>query len=334
MKPYTTGICAVSCLLLTAGLAVAFEQPEPADQPAETEPATEPAPQGQPDRPERRIPPEILQRLIDEQRQLQQNRNQPARPEVPQTPMPEPFEPGMNLLADPGFEGFDRWDEGQPWWNSFKVQNSKAWVEFDIAEGEGRTGERAAHLHMDSTTQPGRVRVHGVVQELVPETLPRYVSGWYRVENWERGTEKQYLQTVVICRGPDNVPARIPRNPRGLQSVQLAMTLAGVSEPPLRMGNREFEVTGPVDPVEGEWVFFEFDLHELFQKHWGVVPVNSAGTRVFFEVRYDQKNDMTPARCDVYYDDVYVGDESRAPASSDADDSGGAEAEVETEVEG
>ncbi len=312
MKHHRAGI-AVACLLLGSG--VAWAEP-PADEP---ETPSEPAPE----RPERRIPPEVLQQLIEQQRQRMQNQNQ--RPAVPQTPIPEGFEPGMNLLADPGFEGFDRWDEGQPWWNSLKVQGSQAWVEFDIAEGEGRTGERAAHLHMDSDAQPGGTRVHGVVQEMVPPAMPRYVSGWYRVENWERGAEKQYLQAVVIARRPSNPPPRLPRSRTGNYSVQLAMTLAGAEQAPLRMGNRKFEVVGPAEPVEGEWVFFEFDLHELYTKHWGVVPQDSDGIRIFFEVRYDQKPAVNPtARCDVYFDDLYFGDASRAshaeePAESASD---------------
>lgn len=300
---------------LFVGSGVGWAEP-PADEPERTE-EPQPAPQAPPNRPERRIPPEVLQQLIEQQRARQQQRQ---RPQVPQTPIPEDFEPGMNLLGDPGFEAHERWDEGQPWWNSLKVQGSQAWVEFDIAEGEGRSGGRAAHLHMDSSAQPGPTRVHGVVQEMVPPAMPRYVSGWYRVENWERGAEKQYLQTVVVSRRPSNAPANLMRARGGNYSVQLAMTLAGAEEPPLFMGNRKFEVTGPAEPVEGAWVFFEFDLHELFTKHWGRVPEDSDGVRIFFEVRYDKKPSAEPvARCDVYFDDLYFGDSSRAE-SADASD--------------
>lgn len=232
------------------------------------------------------------------------NPDQPAAITMPQA--------DGNWIADASFEEHLRWDEGQPWWNPLRAQSSMAWVEFDIAEGVARTGDRSAHLHMDSVAQPGPTRVHGVVQEYAPATMPRYLSGYYRVENWRRGAEKQYLQAVVIARNGTNIPPSFKARGGANASVQVAMTLAGIKEPPFQIENRRFEITGFSEPLQGRWVRFDFDLHELFIKHWGEVPVGMQSVRLFFEVRYDQRTDTTmPATADVYFDDLYLGDAKR-----------------------
>lgn len=294
-----------SALAQTAAASQGGGQPTPVTAP---QPDSKPA--GEPSTPASRAEgrtDELTQEMARRKAERQ------AQREAPEGVATEP-QPDGNWLADASFEQHLRWDEGQPWWNPLKVQNSKAWVEFDIAQGRGRTGDRAAVLRMDSPNQPGPTRVHGVVQEVAPPEMPRYLSGWYLVKGWERGTPKQYLQAVVIANGPSNAPMglrqRMP-NP----SVQVACTLAGVEEAPLFMANRRFEIRGPAEPVQGEWVFFECDLHELYTKHWREIPEAFNSLRVFFEVRYDGKQGGPPARATVYFDDVYLGDESRSPAS-------------------
>lgn len=216
--------------------------------------------------------------------------------------------PESNLFADPSFETTRRGEPGQAW-HDFADKNPKAWIPYQISDGAAHDGEHAAMLVMDSDVDGEAQRVYGVYQEVECEVLPRYISGYYRVEDWQRGTTKQYLQVVLII-------WNAWERPRGLTvpNYQVAITLAGVDEQPLHYMNRAFEITGPLEPVEDEWVFFEFDLHDLFDKHWGVLPRGFDYVRTFFEVRYDNRHRVDAVcKAKVYFDDLYIGDESRAP---------------------
>jgi len=216
--------------------------------------------------------------------------------------------PETNLFTDPSFERYQRGEPGQPW-RDFAETNPKAWSEFEISSERARDGEKSVLLAMDSDVEGGGQRVHGVYQEVESKVLPRYISGWYRVEDWERGTKKQYLQLVLII-------WNAWERPKGLTvpNYQVAITLAGVDEQPLHYMNRAFEIDGPLEPVEDEWVFFQYDLHELFDKHWGVLPTGYDYVRVFFEVRYDGRLTVDSAcKANVYFDDLYIGDEPRTP---------------------
>jgi len=247
---------------------------------------------------------------------------------VRDTRMPEPSAqadevpdvPG-NLFEDASFERFTKKNpETLPWFHLAPRgwRHRGEWVPFELSEMQAHSGARSAHLHMNSDTQPGFTRVHGLVQELSPDHLPRYLSGWYYVDDWQRGATRQYIQTVVIARGSKTTPEGMSMLP----NFQVAMVLAGVQEPPVDIPNRRFHFAGPLEPVTGEWHFFEFDLHQLFDELWGVEPEDFESMRIFFETRYDQRVTGPSAKADVYFDDLYLGDESRAPSESERPGSG------------
>ncbi len=218
-----------------------------------------------------------------------------------------------NLLADASFERVD--GEPSPWW-SFHERSPGSWGEFAITNAQAAEGERSALLVLDSDGSDKDTRVWGVVQEVEAERCPEYLSGYYRVEGWERGTPKQYLQVVVIVWRPGSMPEGVNAG-----NYQLACTLAGVDRSPLPgVVNRKFVITGPVEPDEDEWVFFELPLAELFEREWGRRPADFEYLRVFFEARYDGRRGGERARARVFYDDLYMGDRSRAPAGDGATD--------------
>ncbi len=239
----------------------------------------------------------------------------PAQPVRPQTTRPPPsVEPGPdgNWFVNAGFE-----DGPDPWW-SFAAENPFAWSHFSVTEERARSGRFSALLDMDSTRyEDPSVRIYGVIQEAASGVAPEKLSGWYRVEGWERGTPKQYLQVVVIVWNA----RRLPQGVRSVGNYQMAYVLGGVDAPPLTITNRKFIFThakrGPLlagapDPVQDEWVFFEFDLRDDFRTHWGIEPRDFESLRILFEVRYDGRTaDEPPARARVYYDDLYLGEESR-----------------------
>lgn len=209
----------------------------------------------------------------------------------------EPADSGVgappNEFLNPGFE------EGEEPWFSLETP---AWgAAFRTSEAVAHSGRRSAYLEMRAPPQVAGTSVYGVVQEVAPEEFPEVVSGYYRVENWTRGTPKQYLQFVVIAWGVDNLPGGFPNH-------QIRYPLAGIGEPPFTITNAKFVFIGTEEPVSGEWVYFERNLRRDFEEAWGAVPEGFDKIRFLFEVRYDEKEaGFGDVRADVYYDDLYVG---------------------------
>ena len=227
------------------------------------------------------------------------------------TPSPLPPNPETNLLPNHSFES----PTPDPWYDF--SERSPSWLPYSISDSVAHTGTHAAHLHMDSADQqPTTTAIHGVVQSLSApnKALPAYISGHYKVTNWNRSTPKQYLQLVFMASRPPNKPAGT-----NYPTYQLAIPLAGVTEPPIEIANRRFAFDPislpPQEPIQDQWIFFEYNLPDLYQQHWGFIPENSKDFRVFFEVRYDNRDPDAdqPATADVYYDTLYLGPDSRTP---------------------
>jgi hypothetical protein len=199
--------------------------------------------------------------------------------------------PTGNLLLNPGFE------EGPEPWISLAPDSG-----FTVSHDRALSGSSSAHLHMDDPVEAEGAKVYYLVQEINPAEFPEVVRGAYRVENWQKGTSKQYLQFVVIAIGPDNNP--VP----GAANYQLRYILAGIKEPPLNIGNAQFLAFSTEEPVTGQWFTFEANIRDDFQKLWRSVPEGYAKLRLLFEVRWDGKvaGDGAPS-ADVYYDDLYAG---------------------------
>ncbi|MCW5775549.1 MAG: hypothetical protein KIS87_03765 [Phycisphaeraceae bacterium] len=238
---------------------------------------------------------------------LQPGRPLPIRPPPARVPQPD-----GNWFVNASFE-----DGPDPWW-SFAAENPLAWSHFSVTDERARSGRASALLDMDSARyNDPSVRIYGVIQEVASITTPEKLSGWYRVEGWERGTRKQYIQVVVIVWNARQLPA----GQRGVGNYQIAYVLGGVDTPPLTITNRKFIMAHPErnlltpddgEPLQDEWVFFEFNLREDFVKHWGIEPRDFESLRILFEVRYDdRKADEPRARARVYYDDLYLGPDSR-----------------------
>jgi len=208
----------------------------------------------------------------------------------------EPVSPDGNLFENAGFE------DGDGAWFTLDEESG-----FRVTDDLSHDGGHSALLRMDDPVSAVGARVYYLVQELEPEEFPEVVNGFYRVENWERGTERQYVQFVVIAMEPDNFPAEIASN------FQLRYVLAGLDFDPFE--NADGEVNARMvfvnrdEPVEGEWVEFSLNIREDFERLWDRVPEGFDKLRLLFEVRWDAKpgGDGAP-RADVYYDDLYIGD--------------------------
>lgn len=214
----------------------------------------------------------------------------------------EPSTDWINLLQNPSFE------QGKPPWYAMHDKNPLAWRDFELSS-LAVDGSQSALFTMDSEGDvSGGARVWGVVQDFAADTMPRSISGFYRVEDWNLGTEKQYLQVVLMFTIPGGVggisrdgisPVNIP--------TQIAWVLAGISEPPFEIGNREFIFLDVGQPPEGEWVYFEIDVRKSLEQAWSFDSegVEISGLRVFFESRFDgyTEGDGSVAG-KVYFDDL------------------------------
>jgi hypothetical protein len=219
----------------------------------------------------------------------------PASACVPQ----EPPEGQANLFHNPGLE-LGR----EPWCSLHPEQVSP----FEVSQDFAQSGESSALLRMRVPAEEvGKAKVFYLVQEVTPEEFPELVSGYYRVENWSKGTPKQYLQFVVIAFDVTNLTVGYPNH-------QMRYPLAGISEEPFAIANAFFVFLGKEEPRTGEWVYFERNIKEDFEQFWGVAPEGFSKLRLLFEVRYDDKQaGTTPAEADVYYDSLYMGPASENP---------------------
>jgi len=204
-----------------------------------------------------------------------------------------------NLLVNPGFEkGNDPWH----------TMDSPSWSpSFDVTDRIAHSGGKSLHLALLPPGAAALNRVFGVVQDLSLNELPEFVSGYYRVENWQKGTEFQYLQFVVIVFTTDPQTGETA-------NTQIRYLLAGAASEPFEIGNAKFVLVTKEEPATGQWVHFGRNIREDFQEKWGSVPANITSLRLFFEARFDSPTEIQPQMAgDVYYDDLYAGPQSKAP---------------------
>jgi hypothetical protein len=201
-----------------------------------------------------------------------------------------------NLLSNPSFE-----NERPPW---FSMESWK--TNFTLSDEQAHTGSYSALLEFDTDTAASQAgEVHGVVQEMKPAVFPEKISGWYYVENWQRGTLNQYLQFAVIVFESKNIPELA----KSSKNHQIRFLLAGVENNPFDIRNAKFVFVGKKQPELGKWVYFERNIKQDFLKEWGNVPQGYTNIRFFFEARWDgRKPGEGRVAAKVYFDDLYVGD--------------------------
>jgi hypothetical protein len=199
-----------------------------------------------------------------------------------------------NWFTNPGFE------EGDEPWISLNPGEPGAGG-FVVSQDFAHSGTSSALLRMRDPPEAEGAKVYYLVQEIAPGELPQTVRGYYRVENWVKNTPRQYLQFVVIAFNTDNFPADV-------SNYQVRYLLAGTASAPFRIDNAFFVFLGRDEPVQDEWVPFEANIRDDFQRLWGKIPEGFDKLRILFEVRWDGKvSGDGIAEADVYYDDLYIG---------------------------
>ncbi|GAB5497204.1 MAG: hypothetical protein Phyf2KO_22840 [Phycisphaerales bacterium] len=199
------------------------------------------------------------------------------------------------------------------WW-SFAGPERPYWRGFERTDERAIDGDYSVKLTLDSDSNPtSSSLIVGAIQNLDIEAMPEELSGWVRVEDWKRGTMRQYVQIVVIVW---DVTGNFPPE-RQHRNYQVAYTFGGVEKPPLEIANRKFQLLndalelddGNGGVVEDEWVRFDLNPREDFKRLWGVDPSDYKYIRVLYEVRYDGRdNKFEPdAKAHVYWDGLHFG---------------------------
>jgi hypothetical protein len=129
------------------------------------------------------------------------------------------------------------------------------------------------------------------------------------VEQWEPGAAPQYLQVVVLVRGSD-LGAEF-------DLYEMRLPIAGIVEAPFTLSNAKFRFLSRDAPEEGSWTYFAYPLSQAFVQEYGAAPTRWEGIEVFFEVRFDQKQDGDAASALVYFDDLYLGPQALNPNRPD-----------------
>jgi hypothetical protein len=211
-----------------------------------------------------------------------------------------------NQLKNPGFErGTAPWGE---------LGNAR-WVGFDIADDPVHSGRHAANLLL--SWQPGErekpISARGAIQDITPSRFPDRLAGWYRVEHWESPSAPTlvYLDVAVAAVGdPNSHDIVLPDDPElypELDNYQLRYYLAGLTEPYDNLLNMRTKLVRAGPPELGKWLYFEFPIKADFEELWGSVPADFRYLRVFFEVRWEEKEPGAALRVDLYYDDLFLG---------------------------
>ncbi len=205
-----------------------------------------------------------------------------------------PITDSHNILANPGFEnGLFGWK-----WLDW----SKGWAPFSLSDNHAYEGTQSLFLPVLSTDRRQTIVWGGVQEITLPDEIPECIEGYYFVENWSKGDWKQYLQLVVIDLSHDLGPNQ--------GQAQLRYIISGSTTPPLSISNAQYlfiEKERRETPVIGKWTHFSVNPKEDFIKSWNYVPQKDATLRILFEGRFDYHNTETPARADVYFDNLYFG---------------------------
>ncbi len=223
----------------------------------------------------------------------------PTRTVQPLATPSDPFytpEPGTANLFGNG----DMEDE-RKYWFSLRPPD------WELSTEVVHSGEHSAYLPMQAAPEAEGEGRYYLVQEVAPEVFPEIISGYYRIENWSRGTEKQYLQFVPIAFGATNLTGDYSNH-------QIRYLLDGIDEEPFEIANAHFVFLGNAEPTLDEWVYFEVNLAEDFRRFWGAVPEGYSKMRILFEGAYsDKMAGEAGVQADIYYDDLYMGPASENP---------------------
>lgn len=92
----------------------------------------------------------------------------------------EPSTGSKNLFVNGSFE-----QTAAPWF----AFHSKQWDGFSVTDRYAKEGQHSAYLALRASQETQGSKVFGLIQEVSLQKFPAKISGFYRIEDWERGGE-------------------------------------------------------------------------------------------------------------------------------------------------
>jgi hypothetical protein len=206
----------------------------------------------------------------------------------------DPSDPD-NVLTNSGFE------DGAGGWNALTGPAT-------VSNAQAKSGDSSllVELNVDEDSPARGAEI--AYQELVLDEVPEFISFDYYVDNWVRGTEKQYIEALAIVTGGGPLMPVCPPENEPCPNIQMRYVLGGVNSVPASVLNARWRFVGDEEPATGEWLHFEANLRNEMTEDWGTLPNEIDSFRLQFEVRYDDRNpDELDGTAQVYWDNVYLG---------------------------
>lgn len=194
-----------------------------------------------------------------------------------------------NLLENPSFEA------GEDPWSTLNA------LPFQRVTNQAVDGDTSALLQIAASPEDTGSGRSLVLQNVEGGEFPEVISGFYRVENWTKGAERQSIQVAVIVLGATNLRGEFPNH-------QVHYILGGVAPEAGSETNIRNVYLGDEEPNQNQWIPFQGDVRQDFIDLWGAPPEGYELIRVLFETRFEDKEEgSAPVRGDIYLDDLYLG---------------------------
>jgi hypothetical protein len=207
-------------------------------------------------------------------------------------PLPTPGPSFSNLIANPGFEilgapwiaiGFPPPPVTTPPLSTDRPHGGNVSLDLSLLGREG---------------SPARAASAGW-QRLGSATFPEFVSGFYRVDDWQPHADFQYLYFGVTVRGGDFVD--------GMPLHEIRF-LVGAPENPAPDANVAYIFLSRAAPVLHQWTYFSYPVRQAFDERFGGAPNKWDSIEVQVGVRFDgRKPEDPPSSAEVFFDDMYAG---------------------------
>jgi hypothetical protein len=210
-------------------------------------------------------------------------------------PAPTAAPSTANFLKNGGLSQAEGWS----------ARNDPAWSPFTISDSIGHSGMHSLALRLRGDESATGTHIAGAMQTLTPAAFPEYVSGFYRVDEWNATAPFQYLEVAVRVNGGDF--------PDGGTVHEVRLALAGASRDPEQPWNARYVFLSRNAPVQGRWIYFGYSLRHAFASRMGHLPEKWDSIDISFEARYDGKTAGAATSADVYYDDLYAGPQVSNP---------------------
>jgi hypothetical protein len=213
-------------------------------------------------------------------------------------PLPTAAPSNANLLANPGFEA-----GGEPWRVTGVRGLERAPLPF--TDGAPYIGARSMELKVVGGETDQGTKATVAAQSVDPQAFPEFVSGFYRVDDWQPTARFVYLYFSITVHGGDFTD--------GAPTHELRVIIGAPVEPP-QEPQVVYAFLSRAAPVLHRWTYVGFPVKSAFQAHVGQMPSRWDGIDIGMAVRFDGRDTHDPpVSAAVSFDDLYAGPQADNP---------------------